>query len=80
MADFVVSLLKRPMFYIATVLVMFGMVGMVEEFARPGYTFRAGPVRGVHSDWGVYAVCIVLVLVGVVLLYRLTRKIEYEKE
>jgi hypothetical protein len=76
MSNFIVSLLKRPLFYISTVLVMFGMVGIAEEIARPGYTGRLGPIRGVHSEYGTIAICVVLVLTGLISLYRLTRKID----
>jgi hypothetical protein len=76
MSNYIVSLLKRPLFYISTVLVMFGMVGIAEEIARPGYTIKIGPVRGEHSEWGTIAICSVLILAGLVILYRLTCKID----
>jgi hypothetical protein len=76
MSNYIVSLLKRPLFYISTALVMFGLVGIAEEIARPGYTIKMGPVRGEHSEWGTIAICGVLILIGLISLYRLTRRID----
>jgi hypothetical protein len=67
------------MFYISTALVMFGMIGIAEEIANPGYTGKLGPVRGEHSEWGTIVVCGLLVLSGIIFLYRLTQKIEREE-
>jgi hypothetical protein len=79
MADFIISLLKRPLFYVATAMVMFGMVGIAEEIANPGYSATIGPVKGAHSEWGAIMVCAGVVLVGLYLLYRVTRNIDREE-
>jgi divalent metal cation (Fe/Co/Zn/Cd) transporter len=80
MYRFISGLLKRPMFYISSIMVMFGMTGIAEEIAWPGYTRRLGPVHGTHSGWGVYIVCACIVLVGLIFLYRVTLKIAHDEE
>jgi hypothetical protein len=56
-------------------MVMFGMVGIAEQIAKPGYTGRLGPIHGEHSVAGPIIVCAVITLAGLVLLYFMTRKI-----
>jgi hypothetical protein len=78
MSDFIITLLKRMLFHISTILVMVGMVGILDETARLEFTGKLGFVRGEHAEGGTIAVRAVLVLIGLFALYRLTRKIDPE--